>query len=212
MLKKYFQINTWVILVLILVTELIYNMVIERYLFTDKVVFNSLAEQLTMEQINTAMVGVRSNSILIYVVALVQPLVEIALIAICINIGTLLVRYSIKFKQIFGIVVKSFLVFTLAHLPIMFSLFFRDVEKLEDINYIPQFSLAEWIGEASITPWALYPLQLINLFQLGFILLLTAGLNYADPRGYGKWFLLTLCTYGVELAIMVLLTGFFISL
>jgi len=212
MLKKYFNINTWLVLVVILVVELIYNFVIENYLFTDKVVFNSLADQLTMEQINSAMVGVRSNSILIYIISVIQPIVEMGLIAVCINIGTLLLRYQINFKQIFGVVVKSFLIFSLAHLPILFSLVFKGVEKLEDIKYIPQFSLAEWVGESSISPWALYPMQLINLFQLAFILLLAGGLNLVDYRGFGKWFLLTLGTYGVELAIMVMLTGFFISL
>lgn len=212
MLKKYFQINTWVILGVILVSELIYNIAIKSYLFTDKVVFNSLAEQLTMEQINTAMVGVRSNSILIYIIALIQPLAEIGLIAVCITVGTLLFRYTITFKQIFSVVVKSFLIFTLAHLPILYSLVFRGVEKLEDIAYIPQFSLAEWFGETSFSPWALYPMQLMNVFQLCFILLLAAGLNLVDSRGFGKWLLLTLCTYGVELAILVMLTGFFINL
>lgn len=212
MLKKYFKLNTWLILGLILVAELIYNMVIKTYLFSDKVVYNSLAEQLTLEQINTALVGIRSNTVLIFFLALLQPLAEIGLITVCIAVGTLLFKYNVTFKQVFDVVVKSFFIFTLSRLPIFVNLVFFDVEKFGDLNYIPQFSLAEWFGETSVPPWSLYPLQLLNIFQLGFILLLTAGFNLLDQRGFGKWFLLTLCTYGVGLAIMVILTGFFITL
>jgi hypothetical protein len=211
-IKKYFSLPNWWFLILILLVEMSFNLVLKSNLFNQHVLFNSLAEQMTIEEINQFSTSFQSNSILILLISLVQPLLEILMIAVTINIGTLLLKYPLDFKAILSIVTKSFLVFSLARIVFMMTLSYRGVRSMDEINFIPQWSLADLIGPSSIPSWALYPMQLANVFQILFVGLLAAGLNLLLPRSWARWLLTVIATYGVGLSILVLLIAFLTAL
>ena len=208
MLKKYFSLNPWIILGIIVVFELVLSLLLKSTLLTEKVLYNSLVEQMTLEDISTFSSSIQSTAWLFVAYGVIQRILEMVLISVCITTGALLFRYNITFRQIISVVILAFLVFTVSRIPIFISLLSGNVEKFEDLTYIPMLSLAEWIGPDAVPEWALYPLQLFNLYQLIFILLMAAGFNLKEPRGYFRWLALTLITYGIGLAIIVVITGF----
>ena len=208
MLKKYFSLNPWIIFGVIVLFELALSLLLKSTLLSEKVLYNSLVEQMTLEDISTFSSSIQSTAWLFVVYGVVQRVLEMVLIAVCITTGVLLFRYQISFRQVLGVVVLSFIVFTLSRVPIFFNLFSGNVERFDDLTYIPMLSLAEWIGPDAIPQWALYPLQLLNIYQLLFVLLLVAGFNLKDNRGYFKWLALTLVTYGIGLTIISVITGF----
>lgn len=212
MLKKYFQLNTWIVLSIIILIELIFNAVLKEYVLNTKVMYNSLAEQMTLEDIETAAATVRSNSFLLMLAAGVQNVVEIFLITVSINIGILLMRYEISFKQIFNVVTKAFIVFSISRLLLMVGYAYFGVESIEDLNYIPKLSIFELFKAQTLPEWAVFPLQTINIFQILFIILIPVGLNIIQKRGWFKWLLLVLSTYGVALAAYVMLITFLVFL
>lgn len=208
MLKKYFSLNHWIVLGIIIVFELIVNLLLKSTLLTEKVLYNSLVEQMTLEDISAFSSTIRSNAWMMIVFGVVQRIGEIVLIAVCITIGTLLFRYNIQFRQILKVVILSFLVFTVSRLPLFITLISGNVEKFEDLTYMPNLSLADWFRPENLPEWGLYPLQLINVYQFVFVLLMAAGLNLVDQRGIPKWLGLILLTYGTGLAITVVLTAY----
>lgn len=208
MLKKYFSLNHWIVLGIIIAFELIVNLLLKATLLTEKVLYNSLVEQMTLEDISAFSSTIRSNAWMMIVFGVAQRIGEIVLIAVCITIGTLLFRYNIQFRQILKVVILSFLVFTVSRLPLFITLISGNVEKFEDLTYMPNLSLADWFRPENLPEWGLYPLQLINVYQFVFILLMAAGFNLADQRGIPKWLGLILLTYGTGLAITVVLTAF----
>lgn len=208
MLKKYFSLNHWIVLGIIIVFELIVNLLLKSTLLTEKVLYNSLVEQMTLEDISAFSSTIRSNAWMMIVFGVAQRIGEIVLIAVCISIGTLLFRYNIQFRQILKVVILSFLVFTVSRLPLFITLISGNVEKFEDLTYMPNLSLADWFRPENLPEWGLYPLQLINVYQFVFVLLMAAGLNLVDQRGIPKWLGLILLTYGTGLAITVVLTAF----
>ncbi len=167
---------------------------------------------MTIEEINQISTSFQSNSVLILFISLFQPLIEILLIAVAINIGTLLLHYPLDFKAILRVVTKSFLVFSLARIVFIITLSYMSIRHMDELDFIPQWSLADLIGTKSIPAWALYPLQLANVFQVLFIFLLAAGLNVLLPRGWFRWLLTVIVTYGIGLLIVVLLIGFLTAL
>ena len=191
---------------------MVFNVVLKTNLFNENVLFNSLAEQMTIEEINQISTSFQSNSVLILFISLFQPLIEILLIAVAINIGTLLLHYPLDFKAILRVVTKSFLVFSLARIVFIITLSYMSIRHMDELVFIPQWSLADLIGTKSIPAWALYPLQLANVFQVLFIFLLAAGLNVLLPRGWSRWLLTVIATYGIGLVILVLLIGFLTAL
>ncbi len=212
MLKKYFSFPTWWFLIIVLLVEMVFNVVLKTNLFNENVLFNSLAEQMTIEEINQISTSFQSNSVLILFISLFQPLIEILLIAVAINIGTLLLHYPLDFKAILRVVTKSFLVFSLARIVFIITLSYMSIRHMDELDFIPQWSLADLIGTKSIPAWALYPLQLANVFQVLFIFLLAVGLNVLLPRGWSRWLLTVIVTYGIGLFILVLLIGFLTAL
>lgn len=208
MLKKYFSLNHWIVLAIILVFELCATLLLKSTLLTEKVLYNSLIDQMTLEDINAFSSTIRSNVWMMVVLGVTQRIGEIVLISVCISIGTLLFRYKIYFRQILKIVILSFLVFTISRLPLIITLISGNVEKFEDLTYMPNLSLADWFRPEILPDWGLYPLQLINVYQVVFVLLMAAGFNLVDQKGLPKWLGLILLTYGTGLAITVVLTAF----
>lgn len=171
-----------------------------------------MAERMTMDEINTLLISFKSNAFLLILFSLLQPLIGILLTAICINIGTLLLKIQLSFKDILQVVARAFFVFSLTRIIYIFSFFFLNVHRVEDLNAVSFWSLSDWIDLTTLPSWVNYPLQYVNAFQLAFILLMAYGLNVLNSRGLNRWVGLVLSTYGIGLIIMILMISFLTAL
>ncbi|MFN7116646.1 MAG: hypothetical protein ACK4TA_07575 [Saprospiraceae bacterium] len=205
MLKRYFQMNTWIVLGLIILIELIFNLMVQKYALNEATLYNSLANELTIEEIDNVSKLTHSYAWTTYLWAPLSIITQIFLIAICLTIGALLLRYEIRFKAIFGIVTKAFAIFALARLMLMGAYMYFGVNQLADLDYISKLSLYTLLNDRPLPDWAVMPLQTINLFQIAFILLLALGLNLLLKRGVTRWIPFVLGTYGTGLAISLVL-------
>lgn len=208
MLKKYFHFNTWIILSVIILIELAFNLVLQKYAMNENVLYNSLAQDLSVEEINNVAKITHSYSWGTFLWVPFSILIQVFLIAACINVGTLLLRYNIRFKEIFSVVVKAFAVFAIARLILIGAYTYFGVNDFSDLDFLAKLSVYEWVNKVSIPDWAVFPLQKVNLFQIIFILLLAVGLNLAQHRGLKRWIPVVLGTYGVGLAIVMVLVVF----
>ncbi len=212
MLSKYFQINYLIILIVILLTEVVFSFSLKEYILNDKFLYNSFAEQMTMEEVENAVTSVKESFWLLLLSAVLKVIVEVFLIALAINLGTLLFEYQITFKQIFGAVTKAYIIFAITRIVLMAIYAYKGVSSLEDLNYIPKLSLFELFDAQSLPNWAVFPLQIANLPQLFFILLTALGLNQIRQYGFTKWLLVVLGTYGTGLVIWTILVTFLVIL
>ena len=89
MLKKYFSLNPWIILGIIVVFELVLSLLLKSTLLTEKVLYNSLVEQMTLEDISTFSSSIQSSAWLFVAFGVVQRILEMVLIAVCITTGAL---------------------------------------------------------------------------------------------------------------------------
>lgn len=205
MLKKYFQTDTRVVIALIVLVEIAFNLIVQKYALRQDILYNTLASDLTVEEIDKLSQTAHSYSWTNFVWAPLSILVQIFLVAVCINIGTLLLRYQIRFKEIFGIVARAFAVFAIARLLLIGAYFYFGVNDLSDLDYVSQLSLYAILDHQALPDWTVFPLQTVNLFQIAFILLLALGLNTLQHRGMKRWIPFVLGTYGTGLAIFVVL-------
>ncbi|MBK7872239.1 MAG: hypothetical protein IPJ74_16980 [Saprospiraceae bacterium] len=212
MLKRYFQIDVRLILAIMILVELAYNLILNRFVLTDQFFYDSFIHELTIEQIQEATNMARSFSWTVFLWTPVNILLQIVFIAICINVGALLLRYNISFKAIFGVVAKSFIVFVISKVIMIAVFIIRGLQSVEDLNYMPRLSLYDVVNSSALPEWAIYPLQIINLVVLAFILLTAFGLNQIDKRGIQRWIPFVLGTYGTGLAIWAIFVVFFVFL
>ncbi len=212
MLKRYFQMDTRIVLGVIILIELAFNFIIQKYALNEEVMYNSLLNELSTEDIDRTVALTRSYAWLNYLWAPINVLMQIFLISICILIGTLLLRYEIRFKEIFNVVAKAYAIFAVSRLILIGAYLYFGVNQLSDLDYVTSVSLYAIVKNPTLPEWATLLLKTINLYQVIFILLLAAGLNLLQHRGLKRWIPLVLGTYGTGLAIYVAIFIFLIFL
>jgi hypothetical protein len=210
MLKKYFKSDTRVVLGFIILVELIYNFIFKNYILTEKVLYNSLVTEMTDEQFLQGVENVDSYTWAYYLATPLYVLLPIIAVAFCLNIGTLLKSASIPFKAIFGVVTKAYIAFALGRIIMLGVYFGVGIETVSDFNYMPSLSLFDAFDRERLAIWMVYPLQTLSVFQIAFVALLAFGLSRLKAESWRKWIPFVLGTYGVGLAIWVLLIVFLI--
>jgi hypothetical protein len=213
MLKKYFlSVNVYVVLAFLVVSEIIFTFIVSKYALNDQVLYNSFGDELSIEEIKRFTSTTRANSTVSLLSSGAKVLVEVVIINVFIMIGVVLMRFAVSFKQAFNVVVKSYVIFSLSRLLLALIYSTTKVENYDDLDYIPRLSLYPFFNAATLPDWAIFPLQTINLLQLGFIALLALGLNIAKKHGYGKWLLMVFVTYGIMLVIELSLFIFWVGI
>ncbi|MDX1939739.1 MAG: hypothetical protein SFU99_04260, partial [Saprospiraceae bacterium] len=145
MLKRYFQTDVRIVLAVMILIELAYSLILNRYVLTDQFFYDSFIHELTIEQIQEATNMARSFSWTVFLWTPVSVLLQIVFIAICINVGALLLRYNISFKAIFGVVAKSFIIFVISKVVMIAVFLIKGIQSIEDLDYLPKLSLYDII-------------------------------------------------------------------
>lgn len=82
-----------------------------------------------------------------------------------------------------------------------------DFTLLELKQFYP-FSYTNLLDLSNIEPWLIYPLQTINLFEIGYFFVLVYGLHKLINNKYAKSFEIVAISYGAGLAIWLGLVMF----
>jgi hypothetical protein len=177
----------------------------------EQLVYSTLAEQLTSEQLQEV---IRSNDLWGWVVYLILPLLlylKIVLIVTILSIGTFFFEQNIKFNQLFNIVVKAEFIFLL---PMVFKTtwfyFFKTDYTLAELQNFMPLSLQSFFGHEHFESWFLYPLQTANLFEVAYWFILAFLLARALQITKSKAFTIVASSYGVGLVIWVATVSFIV--
>jgi len=85
---------------------------------------------------------------------------------------------------------------------------FMDIQTIEDLMKADVFSLLGWTGAENVPTWLQYPLSVVNVFELGFWILLAGGMSYLLQKRWTQMLGFVAATYGVGLLIWVLFIVF----
>ncbi|MDR0333547.1 MAG: hypothetical protein LBI15_08790 [Dysgonamonadaceae bacterium] len=183
----------------------------QELLGTEQLLYSSLAEQLTVEQLQEV---IRMRDLWSWVGYLILPLLlylKILLIATTLSIGTFLFEQNIKFNQLFNIVVKAEFIFLL---PMVFKAtwfyFFKTDYTLAELQNFMPLSLQSLFGHENFESWFLYPLQTANLFEVAYWFALAFLLAKALQITKSKAFTVVASSYGVGLIIWVATVSFIV--
>lgn len=195
--------NTYLFFVLALCTLLIG--VLSNYILgADTLVVQSLAEQLTQEQIQDALHFKDKWQWIGYIVAPLILLLKIAIIAAIIDIGCFFFDKEVKYKTLFTIVLKAEFIFLIVIVfkTVWFYVFQQDY-SLEDLQFFYPLSAINIVGYEGLQTWFIYPLQTINIFEIAYWFILAYLLGKELKQSTEKSFGIVASSYGVGLAIWV---------
>jgi hypothetical protein len=182
----------------------------KELLNVESLVINSLAENLTYEQINEA---VRFKNKIEWITYLIIPLLlllKTSIIAIILDAGCFFFGKEIKYKRLFNVVVKAEFVFLLVIIvKTAWFYFFQQEFALEDLQNFFPFSALNVIGYEGLQPYFIYPLQVLNLFEVAYWLILAYLLGRELQTTAKKGISIVASSYGVSLLIWVVGVMFF---
>ena len=144
-------------------------------------------------------------------------LIKISIIASILYIGTFFYsKAKVTFKQLFNAVVKAEFVFLgVGVLKIVWFYFFLTSYTLVDLQYFFPLSALNIVGYKGLDAWFIYPLQVLNLFELAYWLLLAyfIGKMAFTEKDKGKpmdlGFKIVASSYGSALLLWVVVVMFF---
>lgn len=168
----------------------------KELLLTEEIYVATLSEQMGVDRVQ-AMLQLQAKWEWVgYAILPLLYLLKFTLIALCLNVGTLLFSYRIPFKKLFRLAMVAEVVFLV---PVLLKLlWFLRVQTsftLEDLQYFYPLSLLNLFESGSVAKWWVYPLQLVNVFELVYWLLLAYGLHRLLRTHYDRALTLVLSSY-----------------
>jgi hypothetical protein len=136
--------------------------------------------------------------------------IKTLLISFLLDVGCFFFNYKLKYKKIFEIVVIAEFVFLLVYVyKIIWFYHFKSDYNFEDLQYLYPLSAINITGYENLDPWWVYPLQVLNLFELAYWLILAYLLSKELKVKFDRGISIVGSSYGVALTIWVMGVMFF---
>lgn len=186
------------------------NLLSKELLDIEESIINSLAETLTNEEIQGLLSSRNKFQWVGFISSPLLLLIKISIISAILDAGCFFFNKEIRYKTLFNIVVKAEFLFLLAIIfkTLWFYMFQQDY-TLEDLQYFYPLSLLNIVGYEGLQPWFIYPLQIVNIFEIVYwgilAYLLGKTLNITTDKGMS----IVTSSYGVGLVIWIASIMFF---
>ncbi|MFY8068773.1 MAG: hypothetical protein ACOVMG_01640 [Flavobacterium sp.] len=208
--------NIIISLFFLILSTIILSYLHHKIINLDLLQIEEASKTLTKTQINKILVQESNNEYLNFIVVSISTLIKVIIISLVIYIGAFLFNLKISFKKLLSLVIKLEYIFLL---PIVYEIiyfkFINTSATLEDIQFFYALSALNIVGYKGLETWFIYPLQVLNLFELAYWLLLSyfIGKLAFTEKDKGKpmdlGFKIVASSYGSALLLWVVVVMFF---
>lgn len=203
------QIKTVYWFAVICILQIAFTLAGNYVLISNEIYFDLFGEQLPYDRIAELIEASNEWMWVGYTILPLILLLKFFLIASCLTLGTLLLGSPTSFKNLFRIVILAELVFIIPSIIkiFWFGVFHVDY-TLRDLQFFSPLSVLNLVDRESVEPWLIYPLQLLNVFELVYWLVLAYGLYDLTRERYSKMLGLVAASYGTGLLLWVVFVVF----
>jgi len=179
------------------------------YLYiSDDLFYQSFGEKIAVDRI-LRMIEISNKLIWIgYVfISIIVP-IRVGFTATCLYIGCFLANSQIQFRELFKVALLADFVFVLAGIAkLVILIFFKDVNKLEDLQFQP-LSFLELFPKNTVDKLFIYPFSLLSVFELLYWLVLAWLLSGLLEKPFDNAMRRVASSYGTGLLLWVLFVMF----
>ena len=196
--------NAWIVFALLCVGYATTAYIQDTMILTKEVFYNTLGEQLTIERIDEMLEKQSESKFISYLLIPFTTGFQVFLVAFCLNCGTIMMSYKTGFRPLFALVMRSSVVFLIWKLMMTFILLFIQIQVFDDLITTNKFALSGFVDKESIPKWLIYPLSIINIFEVAFWALLALGMSRLLEKSFKSSLSFVATTYGLGLLTWVL--------
>ena len=197
----------WLILYILTIT--ISTFLLETFIYTEDLYYNSISENLTIERVEKVIAFKTKYWWAKYALLPIVDLIGLIFIASILCLALFLYDLPIKFSKCFEIALWGGFIFLIS--PFLKLLWFGLIEAdytLADIKAFPSFSLLMFFDKEELPRYLIYPIYSFNLYRLTYFLVLTRGMQVLFQRSFAQSIKMVLSTVGVWLVLLNVIVVF----
>jgi hypothetical protein len=170
-----------------------------------------MSKRLSTEQINKLLDIQENFKVVNYFVTFFLYVIKTFIISSILYIGAFFYsKVKVTFKQLWQIVVKAEFVFLgIGIFKIIWFYFFQTGFTLEDLQYFYPLSALNIIGYKGLDTWLIYPLQVLNLFEVAYIIYLSYQIGNQTKTNADNGLKIVASSYIPALVLWVCVVMFF---
>lgn len=203
--------------IIISIFLIILGVLTKSLLDLDNLILDNLSTSITRNQLIEYLDFKKKWQWISYTIIPILLLIKTTIVASVLYIGTYFYsKTKVTFNQLFNAVIKAEFVFIgVGILKIIWFYFFQTNYTLEDIQNFYPLSALNIVGYKGLESWFIYPLQVLNLFEVAYWLLLSyyIGKLAFTEKDEGKpmdlGFNIVASSYGSALLLWVVVVMFF---
>lgn len=196
--------NNYLLLLILIALTMLVVLMSNTLLNTEELTYNFYSEQLAQKQIEKLIESQKKWEWVVYAIVPLVILIRSSLVAMCLSIGLFFYddENEYSFKKLLNITLWGEFVFVLVSYVkfIYFGLIKTDYSLKELQQFFP-LSITNFLNIEELEAWFVYPLQMINVFEVIYLFVLVDGLYKLMKNQYKKSFEVTAVSYGIGLLI-----------
>lgn len=178
-------------------------------LISDDLLYDYFGDQLSTQRIMTFIDESRKWNWLAYVVIPIVYFFKFSAISLCLYLGALLINAKIKLSEFYRIVIASEYLFLAPAIIKLYWFSFIDIHyTIGDLQSFFPLSVYSTFEITDLEMWVLYPLQVLNIFELFYWCVLSFQLKNLIERDFVGSLGFVASTYGVGLLLWVIFVMF----
>jgi hypothetical protein len=195
-------VNKTLYFILLCLSSILLTYAGKTLLISEDLYFQFFGDQLSYERITQIISIQKKWEWTSYVFVPFYYVVKIFLVSVCIYTGVIIIAIDISFKKICQMVLLAEAVFLVPGIfKLFWFIFVQTNYTLSDVQMFYPLSVLNFFDPDSLDAWLIYPLQLINIFEVIYLFILAYGFYLATQSNYGMMLRLVVCTYGTGLFI-----------
>jgi hypothetical protein len=180
-----------------------------QLLISETLYYNTFSEQLTEEKIEEAFSFNQKWSWLGYVFIPIIYLLKFSFISLVLLTGLFFINKTVSFSVLFKAVMLAEIPFLLIPLIKLFwFLFIQTQYTFNDLQYFYPLSALQLFDVKSLAIWQIYPLQLLNVFEMVYWGMLAYWLKRLLNITLTKSMEMVIASYGTGLLLWVVFVTF----
>lgn len=182
---------------------------LNQFLVSNTLYYNSYSEQLTIERIEGIIEESHKWAWLGYLLVPVIYYIKLSLIALVLQTGFFFFERKVSFSIIFKAVMLAEIPFLIVPvIKLFWFLFIQTHYDLNDLQYFFPLSALQLFDAQKLPSWQVYPLQLMNVFELIYWVLLAYWLKKLLNLSLNKSMEVVASSYGTGLLLWVVFITF----
>lgn len=178
-------------------------------LVSEELYFNNFGEQMNYDQIRSFIDLQYKYQWVTYLILPVIYILKLSLLTLVLLAGTIFWNIRISFKKLFQIaLIAEFLFIVPSLIKLVWFMFVKTDYELLDLQTFYPLSLLNLLNAKDIPQWLLYPLQIINVFEVLYWFILAYGISIVAKEKLPKLLGLVAASYGVGLFVWVVFVTF----